>query len=292
MKNDTTCLRMSSGELASSDTNKATSSRWFLWKQCTEDRLAGDTSFQILHPTLHFLLCMAQQRSTFLRSRKAWYRFFPRYSVFDWARQPQILFSAIDFFKSVHRFLQAQSPFFSTSLYQPVLFKAPGNMQRSSLCTNTVVASQISPPVNYRPISLLPVTGKVMDDIQLELPSLRFPDIHQVILHASLWICSPKTDSTSSTIYNVNKWTHTLVIKRAVFSDFGFHESFRQGVTWWSIAQACPMRCLVSSLAWICNYFSGHHITVRVGETPSVPQPISAGVPQGSHLVVYFSWSS
>ena len=40
----------------------------------------------------------------------------------------------------------------------------------------------------------------------------------------------------------------------------------------------------ISSASGYNTSLSGRHITVRVGEGQSVPQPISAGVPQGSHL--------
>ena len=40
----------------------------------------------------------------------------------------------------------------------------------------------------------------------------------------------------------------------------------------------------LSSLAWIRDYLSNRYITVQIEGCQSLPQPISAGVPQGSHL--------
>ena len=39
-----------------------------------------------------------------------------------------------------------------------------------------------------------------------------------------------------------------------------------------------------SSLAWIQDYLSNRYITVQVDGSKYLPKPISAGVPQGSHL--------
>ena len=242
----------------------------------------------MLYPALHIHFRMAQRRSPFLQSRKAW--FFASYFVFDRSRQPQILFSALDFFKSVHRFLQAQSPFFSATPYQLVLFPAPGNYAKV-IPLYKHRGSQ-SDPSNYRPISLFPVIGKLMDDIQSSL-LLHFITSNKLIsMHQFGFV--PRKSTVHQLVYIVHKWTHTRDNKgqfSATFMDFmkAFDRPLWHDGLLHKLAQ-CGV--LLSSLAWICNYLSDHHITGRVGGCQSVLQPISAGVPQGSHLGPVFFVSS
>ena len=154
-----------SGERASSDTKKANLLADFSPSNVQIALVTPVLWMLCACPALHIHFRMAQRRSQFLQSRKAW--FFTSYFVFDRSWQPQILFSAIDFFKSVHCFLQAQSPFFSASPYQLVLFPTPGNYAKV-IPLYKHRGSQ-SDPFNYRPISLFAVIGKLMDDIQSSL---------------------------------------------------------------------------------------------------------------------------
>ena len=95
----------------------------------------------------------------------------------------------------------------------------------------------------------------------------------------------PRKSTVHQLVYIVNKWTHTRDNKgqfSATFMDFmkAFDRVWHDGL----LHKLAQCGVSLSSLAWICNYLSGRHITVRVGEGQSAPQPISAGVPQGSHL--------
>ena len=96
----------------------------------------------------------------------------------------------------------------------------------------------------------------------------------------------PRKSTLHQRVYIVHKWTHTRDTAKGSFSatfmdfmkafDRVWHDGLLQRLAQWGVS--------LSSLAWICNYFSGRHITVCVGEGKAVPQPISAGVPQVSHL--------
>ena len=233
----------------------------------------------MLYPALHIHFRMTQRRSPFLQSRKAW--FFARYFVFDRSREPQILFSAIDFFRSVHCFLQAQSPFFSATPYQLVLFPEPGNYAKV-IPLYKHRGSQ-SDPSNYRPLSLLPAIGKVMDDIQSSR-LLHFITSNKLIsMHQFGFV--PRKSTVHQLVYIFHKWTHTRDNKgqfSATFMDFmkAFDRLWHDGL----LHKLAQCGVSLSSLAWICNYLSDRHITGRVGGCQSVLQPISAGVPQGSHL--------
>ena len=95
----------------------------------------------------------------------------------------------------------------------------------------------------------------------------------------------PQKSTAHQLVYIVHKWAHTRDNEGQFSATFvGFMKAFN-GV-WHDGLLHKLAQCGVSlsSLAWIGNYLSGRHITVRVGEGQSVPQPISAGVPQGSHL--------
>ena len=95
----------------------------------------------------------------------------------------------------------------------------------------------------------------------------------------------PRKSTVQQLVYIVHKWAHTRDNKgqfSATFMDFmkAFDRVWHDGL----LHKLAQCGVSLSSLAWICNYLSGRHITVRVEEGRSVPQPIPAGVPQGSHL--------
>ena len=140
-----------------------------------------------------------------------------------------------------------------------------------------------SDPSNYRPISLLPAIGKVMDDIQSSR-LLTFLTKNNII-SAHQFGFVPRSSTVHQLTYIVNKWATARDDGdhfSATFMDFlkAFDHVWHAGL-WHKLAQ-----CGVSppSLVWIWLYLSNRHISVQDKEEHSLPKHISAGVPQGSHL--------
>ena len=267
-----------SGERASSDTKKANLLADFFAKQCT-DRPAGDSGFANAAPGAPYPLPDGAATFTFppisesLVLRKL-LRLRPSKATAD------SLFC--------NRFLQKCAPFLATSI--TFLFNL--SLSTSSFPSAWKYAKVIplykhrgsrADPSNYRPISLLPAIGKVMDDIQSSR-LLDFMTSNKLIsMHQFGFV--PRKSTVQQLVYIVHKWAHTRDNKgqfSATFMDFmkAFDRVWHDGL----LHKLAQCGVSLSSLAWICNYLSGRHITVRVGEGQSVPQPISAGVPQGSHL--------
>ena len=267
-----------SGERASSDTKKANLLADFFAKQCT-DRTAGDSGFANAAPGAPYPLPDGAATFTFppisesLVLRKL-LRLRPSKATAD------SLFC--------NRFLQKCAPFLATSI--TFLFNLslstssfPSAWKHAKVIPLYKHRGSRSDPSNYRPISLLPAIGKVMDDIQSSrlldfMTSNKLISVHQFGF-------VPRKSTVQQLVYIVHKWAHTRDNKgqfSATFMDFmkAFDRVWHDGL----LHKLAQCGVSLSSLAWICNYLSGRHITVRVGEGQSVPQPISAGVPQGSHL--------
>ena len=140
-----------------------------------------------------------------------------------------------------------------------------------------------SDPSNYRPISLLPAIGKVMDDIQ-SARLLSFLTTNKLISPHQLGFV-PRSSIVHQLVYMVHKWTQIRDNGgnfSATFMDFmkAFDRVWHSGLLY-KLAE-CGIS--LSSLAWIRDYLSNRHITVQVHGSKSLPKPISAGVPQGSDL--------
>ena len=140
-----------------------------------------------------------------------------------------------------------------------------------------------SDPSNYRPISLLPAIGKVMDDIQSSR-LLSFLTTNKLISPHQFGFV-PRSSTVHQLVYIIDKWTRTRDTGSnfsATFMDFmkAFDRVWHTGLLY-KLAQ-CGISS--SSLAWIQDYLSNRYITVQVDGSKSLPKPISAGVPQGSHL--------
>ena len=157
-----------------------------------------------------------------------------------------------------------------------------GNLPESSLSTKTELGSQ-SDPSNYRPISLLPAIGKVIDDIQSSR-LLSFLTANKLISPHQFGFV-PRSSTVHQLVYIIDKWARTRDTGSnfsATFMDFmkAFDRVWHTGLLY-KLAQ-CGISS--SSLAWIQDYLSNRYITVQVDGSKSLPKPISAGVPQGSHL--------
>ena len=95
----------------------------------------------------------------------------------------------------------------------------------------------------------------------------------------------PRSSTVHQLVYIKDKWTQTRDNGgnfSATFMDFmkTFDWVWHTGLQY-KLAQ-CGI--LLSSLAWIRDYLANRYITAQVDATKSLSKPISAGVPQGSHL--------
>ena len=95
----------------------------------------------------------------------------------------------------------------------------------------------------------------------------------------------PRSSTVHQLVYIIDKWTRTRDTGSnfsATFMDFmkAFDRVWHTGLLY-KLAQ-CGISS--SSLAWIQDYLSNRYITVQVDGSKSLPKPISAGVPRGSHL--------
>ena len=146
-----------------------------------------------------------------------------------------------------------------------------------------------SDPSNYRPVSLLPAIGKVMDDIQ-SARLISFLTTNKIISPHQFGFV-PRSSTVHQLVYIIGKWTHTPDNGSnfsATFMDFmkAFDWVWHTGLLY-KLAQ-CGISS--SSLASIRDYLSNRYITVQVDGSKSLPKRISAGVPQGSHLGPVLLW--
>ena len=237
-----------SGERASSDTKKANLLADFFAKQCT-DRPAGDSGFANAAPGAPYPLPDGAATFTFppisesLVLRKL-LRLRPSKATAD------SLFC--------NRFLQKCAPFLATSI--TFLFNL--SLSTSSFPSAWKYAKVIplykhrgsrADPSNYRPISLLPAIGKVMDDIQSSR-LLDFMTSNKLIsMHQFGFV--PRKSTVQQLVYIVHKWAHTRDNKgqfSATFMDFmkAFDRVWHDGL----LHKLAQCGVSLSSLAWICNY--------------------------------------
>ena len=115
-----------------------------------------------------------------------------------------------------------------------------------------------SDPSNYRPISLLPAIGKVMDDIQSSR-LLSFLVTNKLISPHQFGFV-PRSSTVHQLVYIIDKWTRTRDTGSnfsATFMDFmkAFDRVWHTGLLY-KLAQ-----CWISSssLAWIQNYLSNRY---------------------------------
>lgn len=140
-----------------------------------------------------------------------------------------------------------------------------------------------SDPSNYRPVSLLPAVGKVLDSIQSSR-LLKYFLKHQLISNHQFGFL-PGKSTVQQLIYVIDKWCRSCECGEAVhavFLDFmkAFDRVWHHGL----LHKLQANGIMYESVAWLRSYLSRRTIRVRVGGALSSPQPINAGVPQGSHL--------
>ena len=214
------------------------SSRWFFAKQCT-DR-TGDSGFVNAVPGTPYPLSDGSATFTFppisesLVLRKL-------------LRLRPIKATADSLF--CNRFLQKCAPFLASSITFVFSLSLPTSSFPSAwkLCKGHPSVQTPRQPVRsvQLPANITLSSDREIDGRHPKLPSLTFHYIQQVNLHASVWVCSPKINSTSTCLHCPQMDLHSWQ-QRAVLSDFhGFHESFWPAVARWSIAQACTMWGLI-----------------------------------------------
>ncbi len=138
-------------------------------------------------------------------------------------------------------------------------------------------------PTNYRPISLLPAVGKTLDAIQSKVLCSYLLKNSLVSDHQFGFL--PGRSTVHQLIYIIGKWTKALDSGNnvaSVFLDFqkAFDKVWHPGL----LHKLAKAGVMPHSLAWLKDYLSQRTLSVRIGSSTSSPYPITAGVPQGSHL--------
>ena len=138
-------------------------------------------------------------------------------------------------------------------------------------------------PSNYRPVSILPALGKILDSIQ-STSLLQYLTKHHLLSDHQFGF-RPNLSTTKQLVYITNKWLTDLDRKEptlAIFMDF--HKAFDK--VWHSGLLYNLGQCGVTNAAlqWIADYLTDRTVAVKVGNSLSDEYPLSAGVPQGSHL--------
>ncbi len=138
-------------------------------------------------------------------------------------------------------------------------------------------------PSNYRPVSLLPSIGKILDAIQSDQLLSFFTRNNIISPHQFGFI--PGRSTVLQLVYIVDKWLRDLDNGKkttVVFMDFmkAFDRVWHGGLLHKLAAAGVAPR----SLDWLDSYLNGRTISVRVESTLSISRTITAGVPQGSHL--------
>ncbi len=187
-----------------------------------------------------------------------------------------------------NRILRETAPFISSSL--TYLFnlslssaKIPTAWKHATVCPIFKQRGSQQDPSNYRPISLLPAIGKLMDAIQSE--ALCHYLVRNSILSDHQFGFLPGRSTTLQLVYVCDRWLEALDEGQgvlAVFMDFmkAFDKVSHRGLLY----KLALCGISNSSLAWIYSYLWQRTLSVRVGPTLSSPQRVTAGVPQGSHL--------
>ena len=138
-------------------------------------------------------------------------------------------------------------------------------------------------PTNYRPISLLPAIGKILDNIQSQ--ALRDYLLVNELLTDCQYGFLPHRSTTIQLVSVVDEWVNArgkgnFVI--AAFMDFqkAFDKVWHAGLMY--KLGLCGVQ--PTALAWFASYLAHRSLRVQVESTLSQPRRITAGVPQGSHL--------
>ena len=140
-----------------------------------------------------------------------------------------------------------------------------------------------SDPSNYRPVSLLPSLGKVLDAIQSEHLLSYLNSNHLLNKHQFGFL--PRRSTVTQLAYVVDTWLRDLDNGNqisAIFMDFqkAFDRVWHTGL----VHKLRTLGVLPNSVSWISSFLTNRTIAVRVGSCLSSQHTISAGVPQGSHL--------
>lgn len=138
-------------------------------------------------------------------------------------------------------------------------------------------------PTNYRPVSILHPVGKILDGIQSNR-LLKFL-VKNGLLSEHQFGFLPGRSTTQQLLYLSDKWARALANGHSVGAVFmDFHKAFDK--VWHSglLHKLASRGVDACALAWLNDYLSGRTLSVRVGGKTSNSYPITAGVPQGSHL--------
>ncbi len=138
-------------------------------------------------------------------------------------------------------------------------------------------------PSNYRPVSLLPSVGKLLDAILSERLLNFLVTSNQLNQHQFGFM--PNRSTVTQLVFVVDKWIRALDNSHAtvaVFMDFmkAFDRVWHRGL----LHKLATLGVLPESLGWLRSYLRDRQLSVRVGTVLSEPHSINAGVPQGSHL--------
>ena len=138
-------------------------------------------------------------------------------------------------------------------------------------------------PSNYRPISLLPAVGKILDNIQSQVLCHYLIDKRILTDHQFGFL--PQRSTTQQLVYITDCWLQAINSNQRVLAAFmDFHKAFDRVWHPGLLLKLGYCGLQPNALRWLGHYLSNRSITVRAGSTLSTPHHITAGVPQGSHL--------
>lgn len=135
---------------------------------------------------------------------------------------------------------------------------------------------------SYRPISLLPAVGKLMDHL-VHKQLFNFINDNEIIHPCQYGFMRNKStvDQLLSLTASASLSMDANLPYDMIFLDFT--KAFDR-VSHAELLFQLNKFVLPSSVNWISSYLSNRQMQVRVGHHLSQLQPLSAGVPQGSHL--------
>ena len=133
-------------------------------------------------------------------------------------------------------------------------------------------------PSNYRPVSILPALGKILDNIQ-STSLLKYLEEHQLLSNHQFGFRT-SLSTTKQLIYVTHQWINNLNSKKDTISIFmDFHKAFDR--VWHSglLHKLGQLGISHGALLWIQNYLSERTLSVKVGKSNSAGYQLSAGVP-------------
>ena len=159
----------------------------------------------------------------------------------------------------------------------------PTNWKHATVCPLYKNKGDAADPSNYRPVSLLPAIGKLLDKLQSAALLKYLTSRHFISSHQFGFL--PGKSTTKQLVYITDLWLRSIDKGRstmAVFMDF--HKAFDR--VWHSglLHKLGKLGLSPAALSWLQDYLTGRTLSVKVGSHVSDVQRISAGVPQGSHL--------